>query len=82
MAAVQRRSPRWASQFESVTGTKIANEIWRDLAIGHLLYRQSEQFILGRRGDRIAALRLVTVFGREPDIDMLPRLVFLPTGYV
>jgi hypothetical protein len=42
-----------------VTGTKIIDEVGRNLAVVQALDRQSEQFILGRRSYRIAALRLV-----------------------
>jgi hypothetical protein len=72
------RSP----QFKSVTDTKFANEIRRNLAVLHSLHRQSEQFVFRRRGDRITALSLVTVFGCEADIDMLAGKMSWPTGYM
>src|SRR5262249_31740338 len=69
-------------QFEWIAGAKLVNEIGRNLSIIHALHGQAEQFIFGRRGDRIAALRLVAVCGRETNIDMLARQVSLPSGYV
>jgi hypothetical protein len=65
---------------KTVTDTKIVNEIWRNLAIIHALHGQIEQFVFGGRSDRIAALRLVAVFGRETNIDMLAGQVSLPIG--
>jgi hypothetical protein len=65
-----------------VAGAKLVSEIWRNLSIIHALHGQAEQLIFGRRGNRIAALRLVAVCGRETDIGMLARQVSLPIGYV
>jgi hypothetical protein len=61
-----------------ITDMKIVNEIWRNLAIIHALHSQSEQFVFRRRSDRIAALRLVAVFGREANIEMLAGQVAPP----
>jgi hypothetical protein len=65
-----------------VTDTKIVNEIWRNFAIIHALHGQTEQFIFWGRSDRIAALRLVAIFGREANIDMLAGQMSLPIGDV
>src|SRR5262247_482751 len=73
--AIRGAIPDRPAQFEVVADAKIADEIWRDLAIIHALHRQSEQFIFGWRSDGIAALGLVAGFGREADIDMLARKV-------
>lgn len=55
----RRREIQDGSLGHAGRGTKIANEIWRNLATIHSLHSQSEQFIFGRRSNRIAALRLV-----------------------
>src|SRR5262249_20344599 len=72
------RSP----QFELIAGAKVLDEVWRDFAAIHTLHSQSEQIVFRGRSDRIAALRLIAVFGRETQIDMLPREVSLPIAYV
>src|SRR6516164_10170515 len=59
---------------------ELLNKIGRHLAILYSLHRQSDQSILGGRGDRITALRLVAILGREPNVHMLARQVSLPSG--
>ncbi len=70
------------AQFELVPGPGIVNQIWRNLAVFYSLYSQSNQFIFGWRSDRVAALRLVAVFSREADVDVLAGQMSLPIGYL
>jgi hypothetical protein len=71
-----------STQFKSVADSKFAHKIRRNLTVIHSLHRQSDQFVLWGRGDRITALSLVAVFSCEADIDMLAGQVSLPTGYM
>jgi hypothetical protein len=61
---------------------KLIDEIWRNLAVLHSLHCQSDQFVLGGRGDRIAPLRLVAILAYQPNVHMLAWQVTLPTGYL
>ena len=63
------------SQLQLVPDAKLVDKIWRHFTIGYTLNRKRELFVFGRRGNRIAALRLVSIVGRESDIHMLARQV-------
>ena len=60
-----------AAQLELVAGPELVDEVGRDLAVVQALDGERERGVLGRRGDRVAALRLVAVLGRQPDVDVL-----------
>src|SRR5215475_7868791 len=71
-----------AAQLEAIAHAKFIEEIRRNFTIFYALNGQHEQFIAGWRCDRIAALGLIAVFGRESDIDMLTGQMSWPTGRV
>ena len=60
-----------AAQLELVAGPELVDEVRRDLAVVEPLDGEHERSILGRRGDRVAALRLVAVLGGQADVDVL-----------
>jgi hypothetical protein len=53
-----------------------------NFTVGDALHRQLDTVTVGRRGERIAALRAIAVGGGEPDVDVLPREVPRPAGQV
>src|SRR5262249_44565915 len=71
-----------SAQFELVTGTNILHKIWGNLAFIHVFHGQSKQCIFRRRGDRIAALRLVAILGSQSNIDVLAWQVPAPTCHL
>jgi hypothetical protein len=70
------------AELELIAFAKLAAQIQRDLAILESLDRQRERTLLGRRRDRIAALRLISVVGGEAYIDVLPSAMAWPAGHV
>src|SRR3954468_6966805 len=68
-----------ASQLESVARSQLVGEVGRDFAVVEPLNRQHELVILGRRGDRVAALCLVAVLGGETHVDVLAGAMPGPT---
>ena len=69
-----------AAQLELVAGPQLVDEIRRDLAVVEALDGEHERSLLGRRRDRVAALRLVAVLGGQPDVDVLAGPVAGPAG--
>ena len=67
---------------EALGGPQLVDEVRRDLAVVDPLDGELEVLVAGRRRDRVAALRLVAVLGREPDVDVLAREVAGPVGRV
>ena len=59
---------------------ELVGEVGRDLAVVEPLDGELEAAVLGRRGDRVAALRLVAVLGGQPDVDVLAGAVAGPVG--
>jgi hypothetical protein len=66
------------AELEHVATAQLAGEVLRDLTVRQALHRDREAPVLGSRSDRVAALGLVSVFGGEADIDVLPRPVAGP----
>jgi hypothetical protein len=60
-----------ASQLESVARSQLVDQVGRDFAVVEPLDRQHEVVILGRRGDRVAALCLVAVLRDKAHVDVL-----------
>ena len=71
-----------AAQLDPVTRAHLVDEVGRHLAVGQPLDREREPIVLRPRRDRIAALRLVAVLGREPQVDVLAGQVAGPPGHV
>ena len=71
-----------AAQLELVARPQLVDEVRRDLAVVESLDRERERGILGRRGDRVAALRLIAVLRRQPHVDVLTRAMAGPAGSV
>ena len=71
-----------AAQLELVAGTELVDEVGRDLAVVEPLDGQDEVLVLRGRGDRVAALGLVAVLGRQPDVDVLTREMAVPVGRI
>jgi hypothetical protein len=53
-----------------------------DLAVGQPLHRQCHMAVFRRRGNRVAALSLVSVFGGQTHIDVLTGAVAGPLGNI
>jgi hypothetical protein len=64
-----------------IAGAKLVDEIRGDLPVQYALDGQGEQFIFRRRSDRITTLRLVSVLGCKPDIDVLTGKMATPTSH-
>src|SRR5918992_4347831 len=60
-----------AAQLQVVPDTKLIHEIRRDLAVLEPFDRDHDTGVFGRRGDRVAPLRLVAVLRRQPHVDVL-----------
>ena len=71
-----------AAQLELVALPHLPHQVGRNLAFLQALHGQRDCAVLGRRGDRVAALRLVPIFGREPDVDVLAGQVAGPLGHL
>ncbi len=59
------------AQLDPVAGPELVGEVRRHLAVVEPLDRELDASAVGRRGDRVAALGLVAVLGRQPDVDVL-----------
>ena len=70
------------ADLELVAGAHLLHEVGRDLAVVDELDGQLQRVELGRRGDRVRALRLVAVVRGEADVDMLAGAVSRPPGHV
>ena len=68
-----------AAELQPVAGAQLAGEVLGDLTINQAFHRHRQRFAgVGRRRDRVAALRPIAVAGGETDIDVLPREVARP----
>ena len=70
------------AQLEAVAGARFAGKIGRHLALGDALDGERQCAGRRRRGDRIAALRLIAVLGGEPHVDMLAGFVARPLRHI
>jgi hypothetical protein len=50
---------------------KLVDQVGRDLAVVEALDRELDARAVGRRRDRVASLRLIAVFGRQANVDVL-----------
>ena len=71
-----------AAQLDLVARPQLVGQVRRDLAVVEALDGELDAGAVGRRGDRVAALRLVAVLGGQPDVDVLPGAVTGPVGHV
>jgi hypothetical protein len=71
-----------ATQLDLVAGPELVGQVRGNLAVVEALDRELDARAVGRRRDRVAALRLVAVFGGEADVDMLPGAMSGPAGDV
>src|SRR3984957_2623542 len=69
-----------SSQLQPVSDAKLVDEIGRHFTVGYTLDCQRKQFVLRCRRNRVAALRLVSIIGREANIHVLARLMAERTG--
>jgi hypothetical protein len=69
-----------AAQLELVAGTEHVDQVGGNLSLLEPLYREAEMLVLRRRGDGVTALRLITILGGEPDVDVLAGEVTRPPG--
>jgi hypothetical protein len=60
-----------ATELQRVPGVELVGEIGRHFPVLEPLDGEHEVGVFGSRGDRVAALRLVTVLGGETHIDVL-----------
>jgi hypothetical protein len=70
------------TQFDLVARPKLVGQVRGDLAVVEALDGEIDAGAVGRRCDRVAALRLVAVLGGEADVDVLARPVSGPAGHV
>jgi hypothetical protein len=70
------------SQLELVAHAQLTDEVRGHLPVREPLHREREPLVLWRRGDRVTALRLIPVLGRQADVHVLARPVSRPTGDV
>ena len=75
-------APDRTAQLELVAGLEHVREVWGDLAVVEPLDREREEVVVGRGGDRVAALGLVAVLGGEADVHVLAGAVAGPCGQV
>src|SRR4051794_3234823 len=71
-----------AANLELVARPDLLDQVRRDLAVVDELDGDLQRVELGRRGDRVRALRLVAVLGGQPDVAVLPRPGARPVGDV
>ncbi len=71
-------APDRAAKLDLVAGPQLVDEIGRHLPVVEPFHGQHELLVLGRRRDGVAPLRLVAVFGRQPDVDVLAGTVARP----
>src|SRR5262249_61967732 len=71
-----------SSQLERVALLDLAHQVLRNLSVVESLHCDRHALGLRRRSDRVAALRLVAVLRREPDIDVLAGKMAWPAGGV
>ena len=71
-----------AAELEAIAGQEVVDEIRRDLAVVDPLDGQLEPVFRRCRRDGVAALCLVAVLRREPDVDVLTGPVAAPAGDV
>ena len=70
------------AQLELVADAHLADDVRRDLATLYSLDGQHQRSSPGRRRYRVAALRLITVFGGESHVDVLAREMTWPARAV
>ena len=70
------------AHLEHVARLDDLDEVRRHLPVGHELDGDVDRVGLGRRGDRVRALRLVAVLGGQPHVDVLAGAVARPPGHV
>jgi hypothetical protein len=70
-----------AAQLELIAGAQFLGQVGRDLAVVEPFYGDRDRLAVGRC-DRVGAFRGVAVLGGQPDVQMLPRLVARPVGYL
>jgi hypothetical protein len=67
---------------EGATSASISASTCGYLAVVEPLDGERDASAVGRRGDRVASLRLIAVLGGQPNIDVLAGPVAGPAGYV
>ena len=86
---LKRPTPRWlpneiaahrTSDLDPITDSQVFNEKWGDLPFIDQFDGDDNLLIVGRPGDRVAALRLITVFGSQSYVDVVPGEMTRPAG--
>ena len=67
-----------AAELETIPRPELVGQVRRHLAVADALDGQLELCRAWCRRERVAALRLITVLGGQPDVDVLPREVAGP----
>ena len=75
-------APDWATELELVSDPQLIGQIGRDLSVLEPFDRDHETFVGGRGRDRVAALCLVAIGGRETNVEVLAGPVTGPLGSV
>ena len=70
------------AELDLVARPELVGQVGGDLAVVEALDRELDASAVRRRGDRVAALRLIAVLGRQPDVDVLAGAVAGPAGDV
>src|SRR6478736_2694301 len=71
-----------AAQLDLVASAELVGQVGGDLALLEPLDRERDAGAVGRRGDRVASLRLIAVLRRQPNVDVLAGAVVAPAGDV
>ena len=71
-----------AAQLDLVARPELVGQVGGNLAVLEPLDRKRDASADGRRGDRVASLRLIAVLGRQPNVDVLAGAVAGPAGHV
>jgi hypothetical protein len=67
-----------AAHLELVPHLQLSDEVRRHFPVVETLDGQRDPTLFRRRGYRVAALSLISIFGGEPDVDMLAGEVSRP----
>ena len=71
-----------AAKLELVSRDELVEQIGRDFTVVETLDCEREVRLFGRRGYGVAPLRLLSVFRREPHVNVLPGAMARPPGHV
>jgi hypothetical protein len=88
---LKRPTPRWlpneiathrTPDLDPITDSQVFDEKWGDLPFIDQFDGDDNLLIVGRPGDRVAALRLIAVFASQSYVDVVPGEVARPAGAI